>query len=87
MTTDAYEEKLSAAFNAAKAGVDYSAQDGARCPHCETGRARITGSLPWEDGTKTRYHKCVNQECPLHKMEITIKSVQVDPVRQRAMGV
>lgn len=85
MTTDAYEEKLLAALNTSKAGVDYSAQDGARCPHCETTRTRITGSLPWEDGMKTRYHKCVNPDCPLHKMDITIKSVQVDPVRQKAM--
>lgn len=87
MTTDAYEEKLLSATNEAKGGVDYSAQDGASCPHCNTPRSRITGSLPWEDGFKTRYHKCVNQECPLHRMDITIKSVQVDPVRQKAMGV
>ncbi|MBU2538094.1 MAG: transcriptional regulator [Proteobacteria bacterium] len=86
MTTDAYEEKLLSATNEAKSGVDYSAQDGATCPHCATPRARITGSLPWEDGFKTRYHKCSNQDCPLHRMDITIKSVQVDPVRQRAMG-
>ena len=84
MTHEAYEQQLLAAAEAARNGIDYSAQLGAVCPSCQTPHAKVTGSLPWESGTKTRYHKCVNPACPLNKLGITIKSVQVDPVAAKA---
>ena len=82
---DHAEKKLLAAITEARAGVDYSAQSGATCPYCRTPRAKVTGSLPWESGTKTRYHKCARGACPLHKGGITFKSVQVEPVPNQAV--
>ena len=86
MTTEDFQDKLTTAVDKARAGVDYSAQAGAQCPYCSTIRAKVTGSLPWDSGFKTRYHKCVNQDCALRKLDITIKSVQTDPVHQQVVG-
>jgi len=69
-----------AAVAKAAAGVDYSPRLGAVCPLCRTPRARVTGSLPWEGNIKVRYHRCVSGNCRLHRLRITIKSVEVDNV-------
>lgn len=56
-------------------GVDFSARRGALCPCCG-GRAPVYRSMPWEDGLRVRYHRCVNPHCPLAALGGTIKSVQ-----------
>lgn len=61
----------------AENGVDYSPRYGAACPSC--GRpAKIYKTLPWEENTRTRYHRCRNPRCLVSSMGLTIKSIQVD---------
>lgn len=56
-------------------GVDFSARLGALCPCCGR-KAPVYRSMPWEDGLRVRYHRCVNPGCPLAALGGTIKSVQ-----------
>jgi len=72
------ESELVIAKRQADAGVVYSPQFGAICPACSTYRAKVVNSLPWKDNLKIRYHSCANITCTLHKLNITIKSVEVD---------
>lgn len=69
--------KLTLARQTAAAGVDYSRRSGAACPWCGD-RARITHTLPWEDATRIRYHRCDNGDCPISTMQVGIKSIEVD---------
>jgi len=41
-----------------RSGVTYSARDGGVCPMCGHHRCRIYRSLPWESGSRVRYHRC-----------------------------
>ena len=57
-------QKLVLARNTAAGGVTYSPRTGALCPYC--GRtAKIYKTLPWEDATRIRYHRCTDQSCPI----------------------
>ena len=58
-------------------GIDYTARHGAPCPYCGI-RSRSYRTLPWEDTTRIRYHKCENPTCPLATLNITIKSIEAD---------
>jgi hypothetical protein len=61
----------------AAGGIDYTAKSGAPCPYCGE-RSRSYRTLPWEDTTRIRYHRCENLKCPLATMKITIKSIEAD---------
>jgi hypothetical protein len=65
----------------AQAGVDYSPRTGARCPWCGE-RAKIYKTMPWEDNTRVRYHRCQQRGCVLQRLEVTIKSIEVDQVAE-----
>ncbi len=70
-------KKLVIAKGAAASGVDFSPRSGAVCPWCGQ-KAKGYRTLPWEDMTRIRYHRCENLACPLCKMGVTIKSIEVD---------
>lgn len=63
----------------AAAGVDYSPRYGAICPCCGN-RAKIMRTMPWEDNTRLRYHRCGNTRCLICATGQTIKSIEVDMV-------
>lgn len=69
--------KIVLARRKAERGVDFSPRSGAECPHCG-GQAKIYKTLPWDENTRIRYHRCRNDRCPLAAMAITIKSIEVD---------
>ena len=69
--------KIAEIKDQAAAGVNYSPRTGATCPWCER-KVKIYRSLPWEDATKIRYHRCENSRCPLASMRVTIKSIEID---------
>lgn len=69
--------KIVLARGDAAAGIDYTSRKGAPCPYCGA-RSRSYRTLPWEDTTRIRYHRCENVKCPLATMKITIKSIEVD---------
>lgn len=71
-------KKILQAREIAQNGIDYSSRWGAVCPYCKTPKAKVITSKPWEENMKIRYHKCLNKECLLFKMEITIKSIEED---------
>lgn len=64
------------AMEAAKAGVDYTAKDGAVCPFCGKRRIPTYKSMPWDGAVRVRYHHCNNPECPMGEMGGSVKSVQ-----------
>jgi len=76
--TQTQRNELLRAVEVARAGVEYSVQTGATCPCCGQSYARVVSTLPWEDNTRLRYHRCRNRDCVLTTMGINIKSVQVD---------
>lgn len=40
--------------------VDFDLVKGAKCPNPECGkRTKVKNTLPWEEGTRIRYHECV----------------------------
>ncbi len=80
MSNEDYLTRLAEITEQAKAGVDYSPQYGAICPACDTARASVVGSLPWEGGVKIRYHRCRNMDCPLCQLKTSIKSIEEDLV-------
>lgn len=69
--------KIFLAKREAAAGVDFSPRHGALCPWCGK-KATIYRTLPWEDATRIRYHRCEHSECPLSALGVGIKSVEVD---------
>lgn len=69
--------KIAAANQVAAAGVDYSARTGASCPWCGK-RTKIYKTMPWEDNTRIRYHRCENSRCALNSLGVTVKSIEVD---------
>jgi len=79
MRKSAMMAKVVAARDEAAAGVDYSPRAGAACPLCGT-KARIYSTMPWEDNTRIRYHRCENGSCPMSSLRVSIKSIEVDPV-------
>lgn len=62
----------------AEGGVDFGGR-GALCPCCGR-RAKVVTTRPWESGCRVRYHRCENQGCLLHKLGVTIKSLQQDSI-------
>ena len=59
----------------AKAGVRFSARDKATCPAC--GQQLTTyKTMPWDGCFRTRYHKCINPDCPLAIMDQSVKSIE-----------
>jgi hypothetical protein len=81
MATGAMMNKTAIAIIKAKeeaeTGVTYSSRHGAPCPWCGK-KSRIYRSLPWEDATRIRYHRCETGTCPLAALRVTIKSVEMD---------
>ena len=73
--------KITTAKETAAAGVDYSPRAGATCPWCGE-RAKIYKTLPWECGTRIRYHRCQNIKCVLFRFSATIKSIEADIVKE-----
>jgi hypothetical protein len=71
--------RLAAAREQAAAGVDFSPRRGARCPWCGA-RAKIYKTFAWEDRARLRFHRCYQQGCALAQMNVSIKSIEVDPV-------
>lgn len=69
--------KIVIARREAAAGVDFSPRVGALCPWCHR-KAKGYRTLPWEDATRIRYHRCENHDCPISTMNVTIKSIEVD---------
>lgn len=65
------------AVRQAENGVDYSARHGAVCPWCGR-RTMVYKTMPWDDNTRIRYHRCTNAKCILVAMSKTIKSVEID---------
>lgn len=65
----------------AESGVDYSSRIGAPCPLCRK-KTKIYRTLPWEENTRIRYHRCENGTCPLASLRVTIKSIEVDFVEE-----
>lgn len=72
--------KVIAARDEAAKGVDFSPRAGALCPLCGE-KSKIYSTLPWEDNTRIRYHRCENGSCPMSSLKVSIKSIEVDPVR------
>ena len=70
-------QKIVIARREAEGGVDFSPRSGAACPHCGE-PAKIYKTLPWDDETRIRYHRCRNRSCPIAAMQLTIKSIEVD---------
>jgi len=61
----------------ADAGIDYSVRYGAVCPVCGKVQLPTVTTRPWKENTRTRFHKCNNQDCILCRMGISIKSLQI----------
>jgi len=72
--------KIATARRIASGGVDYSPRVGALCPWCGK-RARITNTQPWAETVRVRYHLCHAAGCVLASMRISIKSIEVDTVK------
>ncbi|WP_284152050.1 hypothetical protein [Desulfofustis limnaeus] len=73
--------RLAAAREQAAAGVDYSPRFGARCPWCGA-RVKVYATQPWEGPVRVRYHRCYRQGCALAQMNVSVKSIEVDPVAE-----
>lgn len=71
--------RIAAAKERGSQGVDYSPRLGAICPWCGK-RAKIVKTLPWEDRTRIRYHRCHTEGCLMATMGNSIKSIEVDHV-------
>ncbi|MBU1138821.1 MAG: ogr/Delta-like zinc finger family protein [Proteobacteria bacterium] len=71
--------RIALASKEAAAGVDFSSRTGAPCPGCGK-RAKIYKTMPWEDNTRIRYHRCENSKCALSSLGTTVKSIEVDMV-------
>lgn len=71
--------KITLASKEAAAGVDFSSRTGATCPGCGK-RTKIYKTMPWEDNTRIRYHRCENGKCVLAALGTTVKSIEVDVV-------
>lgn len=69
---------VAAALAKASEGVDYTARDGAVCPVCGSKKLKVYKTMPWEGAARTRYHHCKNRRCVLHKLGLSVKSIQVD---------
>jgi len=74
---NAIVKQIALAKREAAAGVNYTARLGAPCPHCGA-RSRIYRTMPWENTTRIRYHRCTNEKCPLSALGVGIKSVEAD---------
>jgi hypothetical protein len=72
--------RVIAARDDAAKGVDYSPRAGALCPLCGE-RSKIYSTMPWEDNTRIRYHRCENGSCLMASLKVSIKSIEVDSVR------
>jgi len=70
------------AIQKAAQGVEYTPKYGAVCPFCGSIRMRTITTRKWDGDTRTRFHRCKNKSCPLHKRKVYIKSVQVDETRK-----
>lgn len=81
MRNSAVLTKVTAAIDTAAAGVDYSPRTGATCPWCGR-KSRIYKTMPWEDATRVRYHVCDNGACVMASLRVTIKSIEIDPIKQ-----
>lgn len=68
---------ITVAKEKAENGVDFSSRLGARCPLCGN-KARIYRTLPWEESTRIRYHRCETGSCALASLRVTIKSIETD---------
>jgi hypothetical protein len=71
------QAKVAMAIKQAEQGVDYSPRHGALCPWCGK-RTRVTVTKPWDESTRTRWHRCGNKRCLLAKAGKAIKSVEVE---------
>lgn len=71
--------QIAAAKREAENGVDYSPKYGALCPWCNK-KAKITRTAPWDENMRVRYHRCHEHGCVIAKMEISVKSIQIDTV-------
>lgn len=78
--------KIAEARRIGAAGVDYSPRVGAICPWCGK-KARIVRTMPWEDNTRIRYHRCETKGCAMEKMRDSIKSIEIDPVDEQTVEV
>lgn len=63
----------------AEAGVDFSPKSGAICPGCDT-KTKIYKTMPWEENTRIRYHRCTNPRCIIAVLKNTVKSIEVDSI-------
>ncbi|MGI6655249.1 MAG: hypothetical protein ACOX5Z_00155 [Desulfobulbus sp.] len=64
--------------HAAAVGYDYSPRHGVSCPWCGH-RTVVYATLPWADDVRIRYHRCTQAVCPVARLGISIKSIQVEP--------
>lgn len=57
----------------ARDGVVY--KRGAKCPVCGA-KAKVITTRKWDDGTRIRYHRCSNEDCVVHSLDVNVKSVE-----------
>lgn len=69
--------QIAAAKRTAENGVDYSPKYGALCPWCGN-KTKITRTAPWDENVRVRYHRCHHPGCVIAKLQISVKSIQVD---------
>ncbi len=71
-------KQIAKAKKTAESGVDFSPRYGAICPWCQNTNLSVYRTLPWEDRTRIRYHRCKHAGCPLCELKITVKSLEED---------